>query len=177
MFWVYCLTREIFTHMETSPLPVKGCKFWLMLGTHGHWAVRVYFSVPHPLWHGASVNNGHLRGTVTLTPIAERLAVELLRLMSVDSNTQPSTCGTNAITQCATAAVINEINHFSKALLAHYYYTMWVLYILTLFARCPEVQRWLRQRNINWQYWKYTSFVIFICYSQNIRRHSAMGGD
>ena len=26
---------------ETSPLPVKGCKFWPMLGTHGHWAVSV----------------------------------------------------------------------------------------------------------------------------------------
>ena len=27
--------------METSPLPVKGCKFWPMRGTFGHWAVRV----------------------------------------------------------------------------------------------------------------------------------------
>ena len=25
--------------------------------------------------------------------------------------------------------------------------------------------------------WKYTSFVIFICYSRNIRRHSDMCGD
>ena len=32
-----------------------------------------FFSV---LWHGASVNNGHLWGPVTITPIAERLAVE-----------------------------------------------------------------------------------------------------
>ena len=36
-----------------------------------------FLSVPHLLWHGASVYNGHLRGPVTLTPIAERLAVEL----------------------------------------------------------------------------------------------------
>ena len=35
------------------------------------------FSVPHLLWYGASVYNGHLRGLVTLAPIAERLAVEL----------------------------------------------------------------------------------------------------
>ena len=34
-------TREFFTHMETSPLPVKGCKFWPMLGIHGHWAARI----------------------------------------------------------------------------------------------------------------------------------------
>ena len=36
-----------------------------------------FLSVPHLLWHGASVYNGHLWGPVTLTPIAERLAVEL----------------------------------------------------------------------------------------------------
>ena len=36
-----------------------------------------FFSVPHLLWHGASIYNGHLRGPVTLTPVAERLAVEL----------------------------------------------------------------------------------------------------
>ena len=33
---------------------------------------------PHQLWHGASIHNeGHLRGPVTLTPVAERFAVEL----------------------------------------------------------------------------------------------------
>ena len=26
-FWVYRPAREFFTHMETSPLSVKGCKF------------------------------------------------------------------------------------------------------------------------------------------------------
>ena len=35
------------------------------------------FSVPHLLWNGASVYNGHLRWPVILTPIVERLAVEL----------------------------------------------------------------------------------------------------
>ena len=44
-FFFVCLgvfrpTREFFSHLETSPLPVKGCKFWPILGTHGHWAVR-----------------------------------------------------------------------------------------------------------------------------------------
>ena len=39
LFGVYRPTREFFTHMETSPLPVKGRKFWPMLGAHGHWAV------------------------------------------------------------------------------------------------------------------------------------------
>ena len=37
----------------------------------------LFFSVPHLLWHGASVYNGHLRGPVTLTHTAERFALEL----------------------------------------------------------------------------------------------------
>ena len=36
-----------------------------------------FFSMPHLLWHGSSVYNGHLRGPLTLTPIAERLTVKL----------------------------------------------------------------------------------------------------
>ena len=43
-----------------------------------HWSSEVgFFSMPNLLWHEASVYNGHLRGPVTFTPIAERLAVEL----------------------------------------------------------------------------------------------------
>ena len=36
-----------------------------------------FFNVPHPLRHGPTVFNNHLRGPVTLTPFAKRLAVEL----------------------------------------------------------------------------------------------------
>ena len=36
-----------------------------------------FLSMPRLLWHGASAYNGHLRGPVTLTNIAERVAVEL----------------------------------------------------------------------------------------------------
>ena len=36
-----------------------------------------FFSMPHLLWHGASIYNGHHRGPVTLKPIAERWAGEL----------------------------------------------------------------------------------------------------
>mgnify|MGYP003692190915 CR=1 FL=1 len=36
-----------------------------------------FVNVPHPLRHGPTVYNGHLRGPVTLTPVPERLAVEL----------------------------------------------------------------------------------------------------
>ena len=70
-----------------------------------------FFSVPHLLWHGASVYDGHIRGPVTLKPIAERLAVRLsLTVFTTvccvwDSNTQPFACGDNALTHCAIAAV------------------------------------------------------------------------
>ena len=70
-----------------------------------------FFSVSHLLWHGASVYNDYLQGPVTLTPVAERSALELSLSVFMtkvcrgwDSNTQPSTCGTNALTHCATAA-------------------------------------------------------------------------
>ena len=42
IFWFVCLKFFVpLENSETSPLPVKGCKFWLLFGTHGHWAVRV----------------------------------------------------------------------------------------------------------------------------------------
>ena len=41
------------THMETSPLPVKDCKFWPMLGNHGHWAERVLWSDTTSLTRGS----------------------------------------------------------------------------------------------------------------------------
>ena len=70
-----------------------------------------FFSVPHILWQGASVYNGHLRGPMTLTPIAENLTVELSPsdfttkvCRGWESNTQPSACGVNALTNRATAA-------------------------------------------------------------------------
>ena len=81
--------------METSPLPVKGCKIWSMLGTHGPWVVK-FFSVPHLLWQGSSVYNGHLRGHVALTPAAERWQWSCHYLFFTTSvaaeysNTQPS---------------------------------------------------------------------------------------
>ena len=71
LFGVFRPTREFFTHSL-----VTGCKFWPMLGPDCHLAVRV-FSVSHLLWHGTSVYNWLSPRTVTLTPNAERLAVEL----------------------------------------------------------------------------------------------------
>ena len=66
--------KKIFTHIKTSPLPAKGCKFCSALMAIEQWG---FFSVLLLLWHGTSVYNGHLRGPVTLTPITERLAVDM----------------------------------------------------------------------------------------------------
>ena len=67
--------------------------------------------MPHLLGYKTAVNNGHLRGPVTLTPIADHLAEELsLPILSPkvcrgwDSNAQPSACRANALTHCATVA-------------------------------------------------------------------------
>ena len=62
--------------LETSLLPVKGCKFLPMLGTYGHCAVG---SMPHLLCHRSSLYNVQLRGPVTLATIAKHLAMELSR--------------------------------------------------------------------------------------------------
>ena len=41
----FCPTRDFFTYLETSPLPVKDCEFSPMLGTRVHWAVRDIFII------------------------------------------------------------------------------------------------------------------------------------
>ena len=42
---------KVFTRMETKPIPVKGCTFWLMLGTLSS---EGFFSVPHQQWQAHS---------------------------------------------------------------------------------------------------------------------------
>ena len=40
--YVWGFSSHSRTYMEMSPLPVKGYKFWPILGNHGHWALRVH---------------------------------------------------------------------------------------------------------------------------------------
>ena len=79
---------KIFTHMETSPLWAKGCKFWPVLGTHCYWALNG----PRLLWHGPKLCNGHLRGSVTLAHVAELSSCHYLfqRLRSVPNSCMQS---------------------------------------------------------------------------------------
>ena len=76
LFGDFCPTREFFIHLETSPLPVKVFRFWPLLSTHviKQWG---FFTMPLLLWHGPTIYCGHLRGLVTLTPVAGRLGVKL----------------------------------------------------------------------------------------------------
>ena len=76
--------------------------------------VVAYFCLLHAMRNvtrGIRLYNGHLRGPSTLSPFAECLAVGLslpvftIRVCrSWDSNTQPSACKTNSLTDCAIAA-------------------------------------------------------------------------
>ena len=111
LFRVLRPTQKFFTHMETSPLPVKGF-FWPTLGINGHREQGGFFSVPHVLWRGAAVYIGHHQGTVTLISVAERLAVELslpvVRSVVVGIRiyiVQPSACEANTLTDYVNAAV------------------------------------------------------------------------
>ena len=65
--------------METSPLPVKGCKFWPMLGTHGHWACsegsfacHTYCDMVHPFIMVISADPWHSH----LLPSVKQWAVD-----------------------------------------------------------------------------------------------------
>ena len=69
-FEVFVQHESFSCHREPSPLP-KGCKFWPIHGTRGHWAVKA-ICVPHLLWHGTFVYNGHLWQHVTLTTVIKR---------------------------------------------------------------------------------------------------------
>ena len=47
LFVVLCPTGEYFTYMETSTLLAKSCKCWPILGSHGHWAMRIRYRSTH----------------------------------------------------------------------------------------------------------------------------------
>ena len=72
-----------------------------------------FFNMPHQLWNGPTFYNGHLRGPVTITPVAKRLAVEMTLPVLMtwvcrgwDSNSQPFACEPNVLTDCITAVAL-----------------------------------------------------------------------
>ena len=74
--WGFRPTRNFFTQRRLHHCHWEAANFdvsWALVAIEQWGLVRV----PHLLWHGAFVYNGHLRGPVTLTPTAERLAVDM----------------------------------------------------------------------------------------------------
>ena len=73
--WIW-ISQHLF-----SVLRLFVCLFVSSLIFHSYGDVTIeqwgFFNVPHPLRHGLTVYNGHLRRPVTLPPVAERLAWEL----------------------------------------------------------------------------------------------------
>ena len=99
-----------------------------------------FFNVPHLLWRGPSVYNGHLRPWI-ITPIAEQLVVELsLSVLTTlvcrgwVSNTQPPACS-NPLRHrrgLSFRDVTPIVNLFKES-----YYDLFLPYmILTLFNKC-----------------------------------------
>ena len=67
-FWVFHLTGELFTHMETWPLPLKDCKFWPM-SSEGSLAFHIYCVMGQPFimvisedpWHSQLKHNKFIK--------------------------------------------------------------------------------------------------------------------
>ena len=96
-------TQDFLTHMETSLLPLKGCKFWRIFDTPDHWAVRI-------LWFTATrdiriLSYCHIRRSVTIHTYFQKFSSgDVTTCRGWDSNTQPSACNANALTVYAIAA-------------------------------------------------------------------------
>ena len=119
-----------------------------------------FLSVPHLLWHEASVYNGNLLEPVALTPIAKHQLSLPVFTTSVcrgwDSYNQPSTCQENALTDCATAAVNVGIEEL---------FSLWQHYTTSPVHFSKSVVQYLRAENrINFRT-KWTIVVSADCTS------------
>ena len=116
LFEDLCPTWEFFTHMEMSPLRLKGCNFWPKLGTHGHWEVRV------------------LEHATTTVPWGIRFRLGLSRL-----GFEPFACEANVLTDCAYTTVWGplEVNYVT----CNYMY-MYETYDLIYGVSRPKLLRW-----------------------------------
>ena len=114
LFGVYRPTQEVFTHMETSPLQVKGCKFWPMLDIHSHWVVRVLQRATPTTtctqdirlyWSSPRTRDTHTYYRAFSSGAVTTSFNDLgLSRLGFEHPTQPSACGVNALTHCAPAA-------------------------------------------------------------------------
>ena len=71
--WGFSSHSKIFHSFEDVTITAWTVNFDLIysaLMANEQWG---FFIVPHLLWHGPTLYNGHFRGLVTLTPVAEDL--------------------------------------------------------------------------------------------------------
>ena len=158
--WAFRPTHEFFTHYW-----LRAANFYLCLALMAieQWG---FFSVPHLLWHGATVYNGNLWGRVTHTPIAERSAMvlstcfyDLSLTHSMDSNTQPSACVANALTHCATAASTSPRNIWNSLLTKRKSYIYGEQKFIVL--KCSwNMHYWCAEKKI--QYFESNSFELIL---------------
>ena len=85
LVWGFRLARELFKHLEMSPLPVKSYKFWPILGTHGPLSNEGSL-VCHTYCDTGMVISEDPRDTHTYCRAFDSGAV------TTDSNIQPSAC-------------------------------------------------------------------------------------
>ena len=75
------LTRWNFVWgLSLGDVTINGEGLQLLTYARHSWSLSsegFFFNVPHLLWHGATLYNGYNWRPVTLTPVAERLAVDL----------------------------------------------------------------------------------------------------
>ena len=95
--WGLSSHSRMFTHIEMSPIPVKGCKCWPMLGTYGYWVVRIPWRVTPTVTRGIRLN-GHLRGiqvTYTVRNIREKYKIKMFFTQFVKCQLKISWCNKN----------------------------------------------------------------------------------
>ena len=90
----------------------------------------------HLLWHGSSVYNGHIRGPVSLTPI---ISCAVTTCRDLDSNTQPSACEANALTDCATEKNMEERSFFVLKFFWQQQARFSLPFLISKFSYCFEI--------------------------------------
>ena len=113
LFRVFRPTREFFTHMETSTIPVKSCK--LLNYTRDSWPLSregssachycCYTGHPFKMVISDDPRHSHLFPSDQHNPFLRLRSVETgIRTPHLEANTQPSVCVTNALTYYANLA-------------------------------------------------------------------------
>ena len=83
LFRFFLPTREFFRQIETSPLTMKGSKFW-PISTLMVIKQCEFFSMQHLWWHGAYIRNGNFRRSVKFAPNTEHITTIWSCLMDVE---------------------------------------------------------------------------------------------